>query len=50
VAAEDGSLFLDACLPSTNESFDADIVRVVLDVIVDHLTQEYKNIMKEAWE
>lgn len=50
VAAEDGSLFLDACLPSTNDSFDAEIVRVVLDVVVDHLNTEYKNIMKETWE
>ena len=50
VAAEDGSIFLDACLPSTNESFDAEIVRVILDVIVDHLNNEYKNIMKQAWK
>lgn len=50
VAADDGSVFLDACLPSTNESFDAEVVRVVLDVIVDHLNTEYKNIMKQAWE
>ena len=49
VVAEDGSVFLDACLPSTNEGFDPEVVRVVLDVIVDHLTQEYKNIMKSAW-
>ena len=50
VAADDGSIFLDACLPSTNESFDAEIVRVILDVIVDHLNNEYKNIMKQAWK
>ena len=50
VAAEDGSIFLDACLPSTNESFDAEIVRVILHVIVDHLNNEYKNIMKQAWK
>ncbi len=49
VTAEDGSVFLDACLPGSNESFDPEIVRVVLDVIVDHLNQEYKNIMKIAW-
>lgn len=49
IAAEDGSVFLDACLPSTNESFDPEVVRVILDVIVDHLNQEYKNIMKAAW-
>ena len=29
---------------------DAEIVRVVLDVIVDHLNNEYKNIMKQAWK
>ena len=34
---------------SENESFDPEVVRVVLDVIVDHLNQEYKNIMKEVW-
>ena len=49
VVAEDGSVFLDACLPSTNEGFDPEVVRVILDVIVDHLTQEYKNFMKSAW-
>ena len=49
VVADDGSVFLDACLPSTNESFDPEIVRVVLDVVGDHLNSEYKNIMKEAW-
>ena len=43
--------FLDCCLPSKfNDSFDPEIVRVVLDVVVDHLNSEYKNIMKEAWE
>ena len=50
VAADDGSIFLDCCLPSTNDSFDPEIVRVVLDVVVDHLNTEYKNIMKETWE
>ena len=50
VAADDGSIFLDCCLASTNDSFDPEIVRVVLDVVVDHLNSEYKNIMKEAWE
>ena len=50
VAADDGSIFLDCCLPSTNDSFDPEFVRVVLDVVVDPLNSEYKNIMKEAWE
>jgi len=49
VSAEDGTAFLDACIPSSNDSFDPEIVRVVLDVVADHLQQEYKNVMKAAW-
>lgn len=50
VAADDGTVFLDSCLPSTQEHFDPELVRVVLDVIVNHLQEEYKNIMKKAWD
>lgn len=49
VYAEDGTIFLDCCLPSTNESFDPEIVRVVLDVVVDHLNTEFKTLMKKVW-
>lgn len=49
-ATEDGDIFLDACIPSMQDSFDPRVVRIVLDVIVDHLTHEYKNVMKLAWE
>lgn len=49
LVTEDGSVILDCCLPSTNESFDPSVVRIIIDVIVDHLQHEYKNIMKEAW-
>lgn len=50
VAADDGTVFLDSCIPSTQEHFDPELVRVVLDVIVSHLQEEYKHIMKQAWE
>lgn len=50
MAADDGSVYLDACIPSTNDSFDPEVVRLVLDVIVDHISTEYKNIMKLAWK
>lgn len=49
VYAEDGTIFLDCCLPSTNESFDPEVVRVVLDVVVDHLNTEFKVLMKKVW-
>lgn len=37
VSTEDGSVFLDACMPSSNESFDPQVVRIVLEVMVDHI-------------
>ncbi len=50
VAADDGTVYLDSCIPSSNEAFDPQIVRVVLDVIVNHLQEEYKTIMKKVWD
>lgn len=44
---EDGSIFLDACLPSSQECFDAEVVRAVLDVIIDHLQKEYISLMNQ---
>ena len=49
VATDDGDIYLDSVLPSTNDSFDPEIVKLVLDVVVDHLQHEYPNIMKLAW-
>lgn len=49
-ATDDGALFLDACMPSTQESFDPKVVRIVLDVVVDHLNHEYKKVMQLAWK
>lgn len=50
VAADDGTVYLDSCIPSSKEAFDPQIVRVVLDVIVNHLQEEYKTIMKKVWD
>lgn len=50
VAADDGTIYLDSCIPSSNEMFDPQLVRVILDVIVNHLQSEYKKIMKEVWD
>lgn len=50
VAADDGTVYLDSCIPSSNEMFDPQLVRVILDVIVNHLQQEYKTIMKKVWD
>lgn len=47
--ADDGALILDSYVLSRQEELDCDIVYTVLDIIVKHLTAEYKNIMKLIW-
>ena len=48
VTAE-GALMLDCCLPSNTEKFDGELVRVVLDVVLKHLIEEYPNLMTQVW-
>ena len=47
--ADDGALILDSYVLSRQEELDCDMVYTVLDIIVKHLTSEYKNIMKLIW-
>ncbi len=46
VAVEDGTVFLDSCIPSVSDFFDAQLVRAILDTIVSHVTDEYKNLLR----
>lgn len=45
-----GTIYLDCCLPSSNESFDPEIVRIVLDVVVQHLQTEFPKLLKTIWQ
>lgn len=47
--ADDGALILDSYVLSRQEELDCDMIYTVLDIIVKHLTAEYKNIMKLIW-
>lgn len=47
--AEDGALVLDACIPARPDEVDPEMIFTVLDVIVKHLADDYKNIMKTIW-
>lgn len=47
--AADGALILDAYLIDAPATLDSDKIYTVLDVIVQHLQAEYKNIMKIIW-
>jgi len=47
--AADGSLLLDSYVLNKSGEVDCAMIFTVLDVIIKHLTEEYKNIMKEIW-
>ena len=47
--AEDASLVLDAYVLDKPEQLDVDMINTVLDVLIKHLQQEYKNIMRSIW-
>lgn len=46
---EDGALILDAYVLNRPEELDGDMIYTVLDVLVKHLQDEYKQIMKLIW-
>ncbi|MDL2281386.1 YbjN domain-containing protein [Selenomonadales bacterium OttesenSCG-928-I06] len=46
---EDGSLVLDCCMPCTNDTFEGNMVRMIIDVALQHLIEFYPAIMKTVW-
>lgn len=47
--ADDGALILDCCVLEKVDELDGDMIYTILDVIIKHLQDEYKNIMKKIW-
>lgn len=47
---EKGDLCLDCCIPSTEENFDGELIRMIIQVILQHLTEEYPNLMRSVWK
>ena len=43
---EQGDVVLDACLPENAEHFDPEAVAVIIDVIWDHLKEQYDELEK----
>lgn len=46
---DNGDLCLDCCLSFTEENFEAELVRVIIDVVLQHLVEEYPKIMRAIW-
>ena len=46
---DDGTVYLDICLPFVDETFDSKMIQLMLSVIVQHLEAVYQDIMAEVW-
>ena len=46
---EDGTVYLDICLPFADETFDSKMIQLMLRVLVRHLEAVYGGIMSHIW-
>ena len=46
---DDGSIYLDICLPFVEETFDSKMIQLMLSVLVQHLDATYDDLMAEVW-
>lgn len=46
---DDGTVYLDVCLPFADETFDSKMVQLMLSVLVQHLDAVYEEIMAQVW-
>lgn len=47
--ADDGALIMDSVILNKPGEVDGDMIYTVLDVVVRHLNEDYKKIMKQIW-
>ncbi len=45
----EGDIVLDCCVTASEEFFDPNIIRTILDVILRHLEEKYADLMKIVW-
>ncbi|MCH4167228.1 MAG: histidine kinase [Megasphaera sp.] len=43
--SEQNDVVLDCCIPAGDAQFDPEMIRVLLDVILNHLSEEYDNMV-----
>ncbi len=47
--AQNGSIYLDICLPFVDETFDSKMVQLMLRILVEHLEEVYEDLMAQVW-
>ena len=50
LATNNGEIILDICIPCTEETFDPNLVRIMLDVAIKNLNENYRKIIKTVWD
>ncbi len=49
ILTEAGEIILDTCLPSSNDNFDPNLIRVMIDVAIKNLNENYRKVMITTW-
>lgn len=44
-----GSVFVESCVPATDDGFAPELVQAIVNVVYEHLNEEYPKIMKVVW-
>lgn len=46
---DEGSIILDTCLLFREDGTDGDMIYAMFDVLINHLSESYKDLMKAVW-
>ncbi len=46
---DDGGLYMSACMMAKDDTFDPEIVHVMIDLASKHIAAEYAKIMQQIW-
>ena len=49
IVSEAGEIILDVCIASANETFDPNLLRVMIDMAIKNLNENYRQIVKTVW-
>lgn len=49
LVSDNGEIILDACMPASNEYFDPNLIRAIIDIAIKNLSENYRSIVKATW-
>ena len=50
IVSDNGEVILDTCITSSDEGFDPNLIRVMIDVAIKNLNDNYRKVVKTVWE